>query len=92
MSKAELVESIVAKSKEPVNAKQADAMVNAFVDAIKAAMLKGDKVTLQGFGTFEVVEKEAAQRRNPRTGETFTAPAHKAPKFKFSGSMKDLFL
>ena len=91
MSKAELVEAIVSKSKVQVSASQADAMVNAFVDSIKGALLKGDKVTLQGFGTFEVVEKAAAQRRNPRTGETFTAPAHKAPKFKFSGSMKDLF-
>ena len=91
MSKAELVASIVSKSKVPVDAKQADAVLNATIDVVKEALLKGDKVIFQGFGTFEVVEKEASQRRNPRTGEKFMAPAHKAPKFKFSSAFKGLF-
>jgi DNA-binding protein HU-beta len=60
-------------------------------ESIKGSLLKGDKVTLQGFGTFEVVDIAETQRRNPRTGEKFMAPAHKAPKFKFSNSFKSLF-
>lgn len=54
-------------------------------------LLNGDKVSLVGFGTYEAVEREARERRNPKTGEKMMCPACKAPKFKFSSTIKNLF-
>ena len=40
------------------------------------------KVTLVGFGTFQVFARKARRGRNPQTGESIQIPAKKAPKFK----------
>ena len=52
--------------------------------------LKGGKIQLVGFGTFEVSERAAREGRNPKTGETMPIAASKTPKFKAGKALKDM--
>ena len=67
----------------------ADKAVNAFLEIVTEALKSGDKVTLTGFGSFEVTERGAREGRNPQTGETMQIKAAKTPKFKAGKSLKD---
>lgn len=62
-----------------------EAVLGSVTDALKA----GEKVTLTGFGTFEVRERSARTGRNPQTGETMDVPASRAPAFKAGKALKD---
>ena len=61
--------------------------LNAFVDTIKDEMKKGEKVSLVGFASFEVVSRPARQCRNPKTGKTIKVAAKKVAKFKPAKSL-----
>ena len=63
--------------------------IDATFAAITAALVKGDKVPLVGFGTFGVSERAAREGRNPRTGEVVTIAARKAVTFKAGSALKD---
>jgi DNA-binding protein HU-beta len=52
------------------------------LDAIEQALRSGEKVSLIGFGTFSVTQRDARQGRNPATGKTIQIPAKKVVKFK----------
>lgn len=80
MNKTDLVNAIAEKADiSKVDAKNAlDAAVAAIADALAA----GEKVTLVGFGTFQVTEKGARTGFNPRTKEAIEIPARRAIKFK----------
>lgn len=80
MNKSELVDAIAAKTgMTKVAAKEA---MNACFTAITEELNKGQKVTLIGFGTFNVVERKARTAKNPQTGEKVKVPAKKVAKFK----------
>jgi DNA-binding protein HU-beta len=87
MNKAELVAAIAEKAE--VSKKDAEASIKAFTEVIAEELKKGEKVTLVGFGTFEVSERAARTGRNPQTGEEMTIAASKAPKFKAGKALKD---
>ena len=87
MNKNELVASVAAAT--GVSKKDVAAVVNATFDKIAEAMVAGDKVQVIGFGTFETRAREARQGKNPRTGETVTIAACKAPAFKPGKALKD---
>ena len=62
----------------------------AFVKGIQGALKKpGDKVTITGFGVFEVTERAERDGRNPQTGEAIKIAASKAVKFKAGKSFRD---
>ena len=61
----------------------------AFVDTVSEQMVAGDKITIVGFGTFEVSERAAREGRNPKTGEAMPIPASKVPRFKAGKGLKD---
>jgi DNA-binding protein HU-beta len=88
MNKTELVAAIAAKTGD--TKKGAEASVNAFVDVITASLVKGDKVQLVGFGSFEVRKRAARKGRNPQTKEEIRIPASKAPAFKAGKALKDV--
>lgn len=88
MNKADLIAAIAAKTGE--TKKSAEASVNALVDVITEALVKGDKVQLVGFGSFEVRKRAARKGRNPQTKEEIKIPASKAPVFKAGKALKDL--
>ena len=87
MNKGELIDAIAAKAN--VTKKDADAVLTATLDAIVEALANADKVTLVGFGSFEVRERQAREGRNPKTGATITIPATKVPAFSAGKAFKD---
>ena len=87
MNKNELISAVAEKA--GLSKKDSEKALNAALDAITAAVANGEKVQLIGFGTFELRERAEKQARNPRTGETMTVPACKAPAFKAGQAFKD---
>lgn len=87
MNKTELIAAVAEKAE--LSKKDAEKAVNAFTDAVAEELVKGGKVQLVGFGTFEVSAREAREGRNPKTGETMHIAATKAPKFKAGKALKD---
>ncbi len=87
MNKTELVAAVAEKA--GVAKKDAEKVVNATFDAITAALADGDKVSLIGFGNFEVRERAAREGKNPQTGEKLTIEACKVPAFKAGKALKD---
>ncbi len=69
--------------------KEAEAAVKATFATIEKALVAGDKVSITGFGTFEIRERKARSGKNPRTGESVAIAACKAPAFKPSNVLKD---
>lgn len=86
MTKAELVAAIA--SKADISKASAEKALNGFIAAVTEALKKGDKVSLVGFGTFEVVKRAARKGRNPRTGQEIKIKASKAPKFRPGKALK----
>ena len=80
MNKSELV-AIMAE-KASLSKKDAEGALNAFVDAVKDAVKKNDKVQLVGFGIFESRKREAREGKNPQTGEKIKIAACNSPAFK----------
>jgi DNA-binding protein HU-beta len=80
MNKAELIAKIAEDA--GITKTQANASVDAFVDAVTKTLKKGDKVTLVGFGTFSVAKRAARNGRNPQTGAVIKIKAKKVAKFK----------
>lgn len=87
MTKAELVAAI-AKDSELTKA-DAEKSVNAFLENVANTLKKEGKLTLTGFGTFEVVKRKKRKGRNPQTGEAITIKAHKVVRFKPGKNLRD---
>lgn len=87
MNKKELIAAAAAQA--GMTQKDAERVINAAIDSITAALQKGDRVQVSGFGIFEVKTREARVGRNPRTKESINIPATKVPSFKASKTLKD---
>ena len=87
MNKTELIAATAEKA--GLTKKDAERALNATFEAITESLVKGDKVSVSGFGIFEVKNREARVGRNPRTKETIQIPATKLPVFKASKALKD---
>ena len=87
MNKAELIAAVAEKA--GLTKKDADKAVAAVFATITDALAKGDKVTVFGFGNFEVRERAARTGLNPRTKETIKIAASKVPAFKAAKALKD---
>lgn len=87
MTKHDLIEAVA--SKVGLTKADADRAVNAFVDAVSGALARGEKVTVTGFGTFEIRQRAARMGRNPQTGAPLHIPASKSPAFKAGKGLKD---
>ena len=87
MSKKVIVEAVAREA--GMTQAAADKVVSAVLDAIGAELAKGEKVSLPGFGTFEVRERAARTGRNPQTGAEIQIAASKAPAFKPGSKLKE---
>jgi DNA-binding protein HU-beta len=87
MTKKELVDAIAKESN--LSKIDSEKALNSFVNAVTAALKKGDEVKLIGFGNFSVMERAARNGRNPQTGKAIQIKASKAPKFKAGKALKD---
>ena len=86
MTKIELVEKMAKEAK--VTKAAAAKALDSFVDGVKKALKKGDRVALIGFGTFSVTQRKARKGRNPQTGVEIKIAARKAPKFAAGSALK----
>ena len=87
MTKAELISKMAAGAK--ISKVAAGKALDAFVDSVKVALKKEEKVTLVGFGTFSVSNRKTRMGRNPRTGKEIKIPARMVPKFKAGKAFKE---
>ena len=79
MNKTDLVERIAAST--GITKTNASAAIDVMVDSVTAALKKGDRVTLVGFGTFSVFQRKARNGRNPQTGGVLKIAARRVAKF-----------
>ena len=89
MNKGEFIKSIAEKA--GLTQKEATAAYDAMLASIVEAFKKGEKVSLVGFGTFELRAKAARTGINPQTKKPVKIAASKAPAFKAGKAFKDLF-
>jgi DNA-binding protein HU-beta len=87
MTKTELINVIADKAS--CTKKDAGAALEATIAAIHESLEKGEKVSITGFGTFEVRERGEKTCINPRTKKTMVCPPSKAPAFKAGRALKD---
>ena len=88
MTKADLIAQVAANTE--MTKKDADKAVNAMFEALSNALANGEKITISGYGTFEVRERAERARINPRTREAITIPASRSIVFKQGKSLKDV--
>ena len=88
MNKTELIAAVAEKAE--ISEKDAEKALKAFTDVVTDELVKGEKVQLVGFGTFEVSERAEREGRNPKSGEPMTIAASKSPKFKAGKALKDM--
>jgi len=86
ITKKDLTE-IVAKKANLTNKASKEA-VKVFLNSIRDSLKRGEKVVLTGFGTFSIRNRKQRKGRNPKTGETITLAARKAPGFTPGKSLK----
>jgi DNA-binding protein HU-beta len=87
MTKTELINSIADKAN--CTKKDAASALEATLAAIQEALENGDKVSITGFGTFEVRERGEKKCINPKTKQEMTCPPCKAPAFKAGRGLKE---
>ena len=80
MNKSELITAVAQAS--GVQKKDAERVLNAAIDHMSAALERGEKVQLSGFGTFETQQRKEKVGRDPRTGEPIPIPATEVAVFK----------
>ena len=87
MNKQDLITAIAEKT--GLTKKDTEVFLAGYETAVTDALIAGDKVQLIGFGTYEVVSREAREGRNPQTGMPMQIAASKSIKFKIGKKLKD---
>ena len=87
-TKADLVEGI--SRSVDVTKKEAEQIVNTFLECIVDALNREEGVELRGFGSFRIRDRGPRTGRNPRTGESVQVEAKKVPYFKVGKQLKEL--
>ena len=87
MNKSELVEKLAERAK--ITKKRAEQVVNLVFDQMTAALKRGERIEIRGFGSFTSKSYDAYTGRNPRTGETIHVPAKRLPFFKVGKELKE---
>lgn len=87
MNKSELIAKVAEKT--GLTKKAAGDSVEAVLSTIEEALANGEKVTLVGFGTFEVRDRAARKGVNPATGESIDIAATRVPAFKSGKALRE---
>ena len=87
MNKVELIAAVAAKA--GLSKKDAEKAIAAVVSSVEEALVKGDKVQLIGFGSFEVKTRAARTAFNPQTKQPIELEEAKYPTFKAGKALKD---
>jgi DNA-binding protein HU-beta len=87
MTKAELVAKMADSA--GIARSIAEKALNGFISSVAEALSQEEKITLVGFGTFDVALRAEREGRNPRTGQPIKIPSSKAVRFKPGNRLKD---
>jgi integration host factor subunit beta len=87
LTKADLIEEVLRLTELP--RKESETIVETIFDSIIAALQKGEKIEIRGFGSFRTRNRRGRIGRNPKTGTKVEVPAKKIPFFKPSKELKD---
>ncbi|MFP4200326.1 MAG: HU family DNA-binding protein [Bacillota bacterium] len=87
MHKSDLVDAVAAET--GMTKKDVDKVIGTTLDTIVNTLCNNEKVSLVGFGTFEVRKRSARKGRNPATGEEMQIPAGYVPGFRVSKSVRE---
>lgn len=87
MTKSELVAKTAEKA--GITKASAERAVNAAIEAVVEALVKGERVAIPGLGVFNIRTRKARKGRNPRTGKEITIPARKVVSFTAAKSLKE---
>lgn len=87
MKKSEII-ALIAENTELSKA-DVERVYNATFDLFKDELTKGNKISVSGFGTFDISERAEREGRNPQTGETIKIAASKSVKFKAGKELKE---
>lgn len=88
MTKSEIIAAVAEKAS--CTKKDAEKYFSAVIDTITEALTNGEKVSITGFGTFEVRDRAAKDAINPATKEPIHVPAKKVPAFKAGKVLKEV--
>jgi len=88
MTKSELIQRLAERNPHLYH-RDVELIVSAIFDEISAALARGDRVELRGFGAFSVKRRDARQGRNPRTGDTVSVDEKFVPFFKTGKQLRD---
>ena len=87
MTKADLIDELSKVAN--LTKKQSEAIVDTVFESITAALAKGGKVELRGFGSFRIRQRRARRGRNPKTGALVSVPAKRVPFFKVGKQLRE---
>jgi DNA-binding protein HU-beta len=88
MNKTEMIAKLAEKN--GMTKKDAQKALEGLIEIISDEIKDGGSVTLTGFGTFAVVDRQVRIGRNPQTGEPIDIPAKRVPKFKAGKGLREV--
>ncbi|MGY6628468.1 MAG: integration host factor subunit beta [Oceanicaulis sp.] len=88
MIKSELIDRL-AQAHPHLYQKDLERVVNTVLEEIGAALERGDRVELRGFGAFSVRHRPPREGRNPRTGEQVSVKEKHVPFFKTGKELRE---
>lgn len=87
MNKKDLINEI--SQKIELSKKDTESALNAFINVVTDTLVKGEEITISGFGKFQCVDVAERICRNPQDGSEIVSPAHRKVKFTVGKSLKD---
>jgi len=88
MTRADIVDEVAENT--DLSKKEAEVLVEAFLECLADALKSGESVELRGFGSFRFRKRNARQGRNPKTGALVEVPAKRIPYFKPGKALREL--
>ena len=88
MTKSELIQRLADRNPH-LYQRDVERIVSTIFDEITAALARGDRVELRGFGAFSVKRRDARQGRNPRTGDSVDVGEKHIPFFKTGKQLRE---
>ena len=89
MTKMDLVKAIVESTDTALAKKDVEIVINNAFNLMAKTLTDGEKITIAGFGTFDIKERAARKGRNPQTGEEIDISASKSVHFKAGKALKE---
>ncbi|UCD47195.1 MAG: integration host factor subunit beta [Deltaproteobacteria bacterium] len=89
MTKSDLVQTLSEKI-STLTKKECEVIVDTVFQNMRAALHRGEKIEIRGFGSFTVRVRRAKEGRNPKTGEKVSIPEKRIPFFKVGKELREL--